>query len=120
MRRRLAEGLSPRRVDYIRGVLRRALNHAMRWGLVGRNVAALVSPPRGRPVEIEPFDPEEARRFLEVIRGDRLEALYTVALAVGLRQGEALGLRWQDIDLRAGTLAVRNSLQRIDGVFRLH
>jgi integrase len=57
MRRRLAEGLSPRRVDYIRGVLRRALNHAMRWGLVGRNVAALVSPPRGRPVEIEPFDP---------------------------------------------------------------
>jgi integrase len=119
MRRRLAEGLSPRRVDYIRGVLRRALNHAMRWGLVGRNVAALVSPPRGRPVEIEPFDPEEARRFLEVIRGDRLEALYTVALAVGLRQGEALGLRWQDVDLRSGTLAVRNSLQRINGVFRL-
>jgi hypothetical protein len=115
MRRRLAEGLSPRRVDYIRGVLRRALNHAMRWGLVGRNAAALVSPPRGRPVEIEPFDPEEARRFLEVIRGDRLEALYTVALAVGLRQGEALGLRWQDVDLRAGTLAVRNSLQRVDG-----
>ena len=119
MRRRLAEGLSPRRVDYIRGVLRRALNHAMRWGLVGRNVAALVSPPRAQMVEVDPFDPEEARLFLEAIHDDRLEALYTVALAVGLRQGEALGLRWQDVDLRAGTLAVRHSLQKIRGVFRL-
>src|SRR6185437_3007872 len=59
--------------------------------------------------------PEEAYSFLEAIRGDRLEALYTVALAIGLRPGEALGLRWQDVDLESGTLRVQVSLQRIDG-----
>jgi integrase len=48
------------------------------------------------------------------VRGDRLEALYSVALALGLRQGEALGLRWHDIDLNVGVLRVQHQLQRID------
>jgi integrase len=61
------------------------------------------------------LSPEEARSFLEAIRGDRLEALYTVALAIGLRPGEALGLRWQDVDLEAGSLRIQVALQRIDG-----
>ena len=63
--------------------------------------------------------PEQARAFLEAASGDRLEALYTVALAVGLRQGEALGLRWDDVDLEAGTLTVRHALQRVGGRLRL-
>ena len=62
---------------------------------------------------------DEARGFLDAIRGDRLEALFSVALALGLRQGEALGLRWQDIELEAGTLAVRTTLQRTDGRYEL-
>jgi integrase len=119
MNRKLEAGLSPLRVDYLRRVLRRALNDALRWGLVARNVATLVRPPRRQRVEIRPLDPAQARTFLGAIRGDRLEALYSVALAVGLRQGEALGLRWEDVDLVAGVIRVRKALQRIDGRFQL-
>lgn len=119
MNRKLASGLSPRRVAMIRGTLRTALNQALRWGLVARNVATLVSPPRAAHFEVRPLDPAQARAFLDAVRGDRLEALYTVALAIGLRQGEALGLRWEEVDLEAGVVRVRHSLQRIDGGLRL-
>ena len=65
------------------------------------------------------WTPEQARRFLAAVRGDRLEALYAVALAVGMRQGEALALHWSDVDLDAGTVRVRYSLQRINGKLTL-
>lgn len=117
--RKLKEGLSPKTVRYIRGTLRTALNQAVRWGLVARNAAALVDGPRVPTYEIQPFTPEEARRFLEAAKGHRLEALYAVALTLGLRQGEALGLRWQDVDLKLGYLRVTRQLQRFDGVFQL-
>jgi integrase len=64
---------------------------------------------------VSPLSPDEARCFLEAIRGDRLEALYLVALGAGLRQGEILGLAWADVDLEHATLTVRNALQRVDG-----
>jgi integrase len=64
--------------------------------------------------------PELARVFLDKIRGHRLEALYSVAMAIGLRQAEALGLRWSDVDLDAGRVHVRVQLARIDGVYRLN
>src|SRR5262249_42845695 len=67
----------------------------------------------------QPFTPEQARDFLTAVHGDRLEALYAVAVAVGLRQGEALGLKWDAIDLDAGTLRVRTALQKIDKRFQL-
>jgi integrase len=115
--RKLGEGLSPRRVEYIRAVLRHALNLAMRWGLVARNVATLVQGPRAQRAEIDPLHAAEISRFFDGLRGDRLEALYVVTLAVGLRQGEALGLVWEDIDFEAGTLTVARALQRIRGEF---
>src|SRR4029077_19219922 len=71
MNQKLEAGLSPRRVQYIRAVLRRALGQALKWGLVSRNVATLVAPPRSERPEVHPFDPDEARRFLAAIRGDR-------------------------------------------------
>ena len=113
MNRKLSSGLSPRTVQYLHAILRRSLGQALRWGLVTRNVATLVDPPRIRRTEVRPLTPDQARAFLEAVQGDRLEALYTVALAIGLRQGEALGLRWDDVDLDAGTLTVRNALQRL-------
>jgi integrase len=86
---------------------------------VPRNVATLVDAPRVERAEIRPMTPEEARQFLDVMKDDRLEALYSVAIALGLRQGEALGLLWPDIDLVRGTLTVQRSLQRIEGKLKL-
>ena len=117
--RKLKVGLSARTVQYLHSVLRRALGQALKWGLVPRNVATLVDPPRVRRTDVRPLLPDQARLLLEALRGDRLEALYTVALAVGLREGEALGLRWQDVDFEKGTLSVRVALQRIEGKLQL-
>lgn len=112
-------GLSAQTVQHLRAILRAALRDAVKWGLVSRNVATLVDGPRVPHHDIQPLSPDEARRLLEVVAPHRLGALFSVALAVGLRQGEALGLRWEDVDLEEGTLAVRKTLQRIDGKFVL-
>jgi integrase len=114
-----AAGLSPRSVAMERAVLRQALGRAERWGLVTRNVAKLTEPPRVPRHQVRPLSAEQARVFLEAIHGDRHEALYLVALGVGLRQGEILGLSWPDLDLETGTLTVRQALQRVDGKLRL-
>src|SRR5450759_1095993 len=119
LNQKLKEAMAPKSVRYIRGTLRNALNQAVRWGLVARNAAALVDGPRVPTYEIQAFTPDEARKFLLAAKGDRLEALYSVALTLGLRQGEALGLRWQDIDVRLGYLRVARQLQRFDGIFQL-
>ena len=112
-------GLSPQTVQHLRAILRAALSDAVKWGLVPRNVAALVDGPRVPHHDIRPLSPDEARSLIGAVAVHRLGALFSVALAVGLRQGEALGLRWEDIDLYGGTLTVRKALQRIDGSFDL-
>jgi integrase len=110
---RLAAGYSPRRVQMMHDVLRAALNRAMKWQLVSRNVAALVDPPRVPAADIHPLSPAEATRFLEAARGSRYEQLFALLLTTGLRLGEALALRWKsDIDLEQGrTLTVRHTLE---------
>ena len=115
MNARLAAGLSPKTVTYMHQVLRTALELARRWEVIDRNVASLVDPPRRVRPRIRPLDPAQARAFLQSVRGNRLEALFSVALALGLRQGEALGLQWEDVDVARGVLRIRNQLQRIDG-----
>jgi integrase len=115
LRKKERDGLSPRTVGHIRGVLRTALNDGVRLGVLARNVAALTDPPRQRPAEREPFTPEEARALLAAAEGDRLAALYRLTLTLGLRRGEVLGLRWQDVNLDTGTLRIERSLQRVDG-----
>lgn len=119
MNAKLPSGLSPRTVQYLRAILRRALGQALRWDLVSRNVATLVDPPRSVRHEITPLTPLQATAFLAAVKGDRNEALYTVAIALGLRQGEALGLRWSDVNLDAGTLTVSVALQRVNGILSL-
>lgn len=117
---RLASGLSPRRVVYIHAVLRRALVTAEKWGMVSRNVAKLVDPPRVPRHEIEPLTPAQARRLIEAAAEDRLRALWVTALATGLRQGELLALCWEDVDLDAQkTLRVRHTLARVNGKLEL-
>jgi integrase len=109
-RSKLEAGLSPRTVQYLHVVLHRALKQALRWGLVPRNVSEAVDPPKVRREEIRPLSSDQARRLLEAASGDRFEALYALAIHCGLRQGELLGLRWEDVDLEAGTLHVRRTL----------
>ena len=79
-----------------------------------RNVATLVDLPRVQRQEVLALSPSDARAVVEAVKGDRLEALVVVTLATGLRQGEALGLGWQDVDLEAGGLRVRHALQRMN------
>jgi integrase len=114
-----AAGLSPQTVRHLRAILRAALSDALRWGIVPRNVATLVDGPRVPHHDVQPLAPSEAQTLLEAVRTHRLGALFSVALSVGLRQGEALGLRWEDVDLEGGTLTVRKTLQRIAGEFVL-
>lgn len=111
-----AKGLSPRTVAYARAVLRRALGYAIKWSLVGRNVATLVDPPRAVRAPVQPLTAAQVRLFLDATKEDRLGPLIHVAIASGLRQGELFGLRWRDVDLDAGTLTVRYAMQRIVGV----
>jgi integrase len=102
--------LSARTVRYTHAVLRRAMKQAKRWGMVDRNVAEDVDPPRLKRDEIQPLDREQTRRLLEAAEGDRLHALYVVAVTAGLRPGEMLALRWSDVDLEAGTLRINRAL----------
>ncbi len=114
-REKLDAGLSPSTVRRVHAVLHKALEEAVKGDLIPRNPAAHANKPKVRQEEIEPLDADQAAAFLEAARGDRFEALYVLCLMCGLRQGEALALRWQDIDLDAGTLRVNRQLQRVRG-----
>ena len=111
--------LAPRTVHHLRTVLRTALGRAVKWGKVARNVAALTDPPKCGGSIGKFLTPAEARSLLDAAQGERLEALYTVALALGLRIGEALGLRWEDVDLDSRRLTVRYAMQRVNGRLQL-
>jgi integrase len=112
----LSSGLSPKTVRNVHVTLHRALEQAQRWRLVPTNIADLVDAPRVRRQEMKALSPEEARSVLEAARDDDdLEALWTVALTTGLRQGELLALRWPEVELERGTLRVVASLVRLAG-----
>jgi integrase len=115
----LATGRSAAAVKYDHAVLRAALGKAERWQVVTRNVARLAEPPTVRRPEIRPLTPTEAGQLLASVSGTQDGTLYLVALGLGMRQGELLALRWQDVDLDAGTITVAHTLQRIGGTVTL-
>jgi integrase len=90
--------------------LNKALSRAVSDGLIPHNAVTSVKPPQPRRAEIRPLDREQVRALFKAVSGYRLEALYVVAVTAGLRQGELLGLRWEDVGLEAGTLQVRRTL----------
>jgi integrase len=109
--KKLEEALSTTTVHHLHQVLHRALDAALRLDLVARNVCELVDPPRMRHHEMTTLSEEQASALLTAAEGDRLEALFVLALATGMRQGELLALRWRDVDLEGGSLQVRATLQ---------
>lgn len=104
--------VSPVTAGHVRAILRRALADAQRAGLVGRNVAADATPPRIASRPIAYLQPDELRRLLSATAEDPLGPLYALAASTGLRRGELVGLRWTDVDLKAGTLRVARSVGR--------
>ena len=110
--RMLEAGRAPATAHQAHRTVRTALNEAVKRGHLHRNPAVLAKPPRLPEWEIEPLTLDEVRRVLDTAAKHRNRARWAVALAVGLRQGEALGLQWPDVDLESGRLVVRRSLQR--------
>jgi integrase len=106
---------SDRTVRFLLVLLRAALEHAVREDELPRNVARNVELSMGTKREIEPLTVKEGRQLLAAARGNRLWAAYELAVRIGLRRGELLGLRWSDVDLHEGVLTVRQALQRVSG-----
>jgi integrase len=106
------KGMSAASLRHMHAVIRRALNVAVRWQLISVNPATLVDAPKAAQHEVTPLTADEARRLIHAARDDRMQARWIVGLALGLRQGEALGLWWEDVDLDAQLLRIRRALQR--------
>ena len=112
---KMDEGLSSSSVLRIRSVLVSALDQGIIWGFIPRNVARLSRPPKRITKEGRTLTPEQARRLLASVQGQRLETLYVLMITLGLRRGEVLGLKWSDLSTRKRTLSVERALKRENG-----
>ena len=106
------DGLSPKTVKNIHGVLHRALNQAVKIGSLRYNPADACDLPKVYQKEIVPLEQDEITAFLNEIRGDKFEYIYQVTLFTGLRQGEVLGLTWDCVDFQDNTLYINKQLQK--------
>jgi len=109
------EGYSRRTVKYIHTIMRQLLDQAKKWNLVGQNIAEVVSCPKVEKKPIEPLTQQQIGNFLGVIKEDPLYPLYVVFLSTGLRRGEALGLKWENVDLVEGIISVKGIITSIKG-----
>lgn len=112
-------GLSSTTVAYIHRVLGRALGDAVRWGLLARSPSLSVDPPRKADSEMATWSAGQVRAFLGAVAGDRLFGMWVLLCTTGMRRGEVLGLRWEDVDLATGRIAVQRSLVEVSG-YDLH
>ncbi len=115
---KLADGQSTRNVHMMRQVLGAALTRALREELISRNVARLAELPAWEPGDVRPWSASEAMAFLAAARPDPLYPAFVLLVLYGMRRGEVLGLRWEDVDLGAGTFCIRQQLQRVRGELR--
>ncbi|HEV7208308.1 MAG TPA: Arm DNA-binding domain-containing protein, partial [Mycobacteriales bacterium] len=110
-------GLDPRTVAYIHTIIHRACKDAVRWGRLARNPADAADPPRAirKTGRVQAWDADTLRGFLDIsrIEGDRRHALWVVLATTGLRRGEALGLRWSDVDLDAARIRIVQTVIQI-------
>lgn len=108
--KKLQEGLSPKTVTNIHGVLHKALDNAVKWNILARNVCDAVTPPRIPRQELTFLTQEQAQTLLREVKAHKLEALLTLAITTGMRRGELLALRWQDINFDQRTIQVKRSV----------
>jgi integrase len=113
--KKLNEGLSPTTVNLLHSLLHKALDDAVRRGILARNVCDMVSAPSRAHYEIQPLSMEQAQQFLDAARGHPLEALFVLAITTGMRRGEILALKWQDINFAQNMLQVRRIFTRRPG-----
>jgi integrase len=113
------KGISPRTRQMIHARLHRALNQAVKWGLVARNVCDAVEKPAAPRPTMRVLDSAQVKKFLMAAQADRYSCIYVLAVTTGLRQGELLALHWDDIHLRDGSLSVRHTLQELNGRLEL-
>lgn len=106
------DGLSPGGVHHVHRTLRAALNEAVRRSHLIRNPVLFAKAPKLDTDEVEPYDVPEVQRLLEAAAKRRNGARWALALALGLRQGEALGLQWDCVNLEKGTIRIRRSRLR--------
>ena len=109
------DGASPRLRQMVLGVLHQALGQAVRWSIVPRNICDAVTRPRAPRQTMQALTPDQVIRLLTAAKDDRLEALYVLAVTTGLRQGELLGLQWEDVDLPEAVLHVHHTLHELNG-----
>ncbi|MFC1869870.1 tyrosine-type recombinase/integrase [Chloroflexota bacterium] len=115
---RLANGLSPRTIRYHHAVIHKALETALKWGLVSRNVADSVDIPRIHRTEMQTWDENEINLFLSTTKASQYYALFHTALFTGMRRSELLALRWSDIDFIFSQLSVTRGLHHLkDGSY---
>lgn len=107
-----AKGLSQRTVSHLRAVLRTSLRQAERDGHIARNVASLASPPKVRRTHRPVLTGDQVDRLLSGSKDEPLHALWRLTVLTGMRQGELLGLRWQDVDLEGASLRIEHALKR--------
>jgi len=106
----IADGKGARTVQLVHLRLQQALAVAVQWDILSRNPCDRVKQPRNQRKELRTWNREDVRRFLDVANGDTYAPLWEIALATGMRRGELLGIRWQDIDLARGTLTVQQAV----------
>ncbi|MDP9383347.1 MAG: site-specific integrase [Chloroflexota bacterium] len=111
-----AQGRARNTVQRAHRVLHNALNRALAWGYIQRNVCTVVHPPTPERNKLRTLTPEQVKALLSAARGGRWDALLSLAIATGMRKGELLGLKWEDVDLETGVLRVQRQLGR-DGIF---
>lgn len=109
------EGLSAKSIRNVHVILRKALGDGVKWGRLSRNVAALADPPRVMRREMRVWESSELRKFLDAARSDRLYPAFLLAVTTGMRRGEVLGARRQDLDLTTGRLSVVQAVVLVDG-----
>lgn len=112
---KLDEGLSPGTVRNLHLVLHSAMKNAVKWNLVSRNVVGLVTRPTRNTYEAQVLTIEQARTLLETAKNHKMWALLVVALATGMRHGELLALRWDDVDFQGGKLFVHRAVSKLNG-----